>query len=134
MTMLSDALAITNEFTNQFGALYPNVPIAHDNVAFARPTGAWVRLSVSPNGGPAASVGRGHYRDTGVAFVQIFTALEGGSADALTIAQDVVEIFRGQRLGGLMFVDPLVARIGPDETHYQINVQIPYRSDKFVTV
>ena len=132
MTIRADIAAIETRFATEFAILRPSAPIDRDNVTFTPSATPWVRISVSPGGSNAASVGVSHYRDTGVVFVQIFTELGQGAGTAQAIADDVVSIFRGISLTALSFLDPVVVRVGHHENHYQMNVRIPYRSDKFV--
>ncbi len=132
MTMRADIAAIESRFATEFASLRPGVPIDNDNVTFRPSAVPWVRISVSPGGSVAASVGASHYRDSGIVFVQIFTELGQGAGTAQAIADDVVSIFRGISVTALSFLDPVAERIGPNENNYQMNVRIPYRSDKFV--
>ncbi len=131
MSVSSDVQSIINHFVDNFGVAHPEILIAHDNVNFTPPMETWVRLSVSPASASTASVGASHVRRTGLAFVQIFTPLDQGAGEALSLSDEIATMFRHLRLSKLLCGDPVSVRIGPDETHYQMNVQIPYRSDTF---
>jgi len=132
MTVSSDVKAIISFFADQFDALHPEILISHDNVTFEPPATTWVRILVSPTSTRAVSIGGQQIRHTGIAHVQIFATLNQGAGESLLLCDEIIPLFRHVQIGNLRFGDPSAIRIGPDETHYQMNVQIPYQSDEFL--
>jgi len=84
---------------------------------------------------------KNQHRNNGFVIVNVFTPLNKGDGDALTLAETVATIFRTNQHvstgadGSMIFRDPLVEPIGPDgqgvsvSSYYQVNVTVPFVRD-----
>lgn len=134
MGLAATANVIRSRFATEFGTVRPTVPIHYDNVPGDPPSETpWVRLTIAEGDSFQVSLGSTRrFRDTGVAIVQVFTALGSGDGEAREIADDVQAIFKGITVSGVIFRKPRAARIGPDGSFYQMNVTIPFQADEVV--
>lgn len=134
MAFATTANTIRNRFAVQFVAVRPTVPIHYDNVPGDPPSASsWVRLTIIEGDSFQISAGTTRrFRDTGIAIVQVFTALGSGDGEAREIADDVQAIFKGITVSGVIFRKPSASRIGPDGTFYQVNVTVPFQADEIV--
>lgn len=112
-------------------------PIAWGNLDFTpvTPLAPWVRFSVLPGeafhataGAPGANI----VRHPGLITVQVFVPLNSGSVEALGLADDVAEIFRGYSSVGIRCGAPWITHVGGagDDGWYQVNVNIPFVRDE----
>ena len=113
MTFASDANTIRAHFAAQWPLLRPSVPVAYDNAGFTPPEdneddpAPWVTLTILPGEGFQASLGSPKiWRNTGLIVAQIFVPVGQGDGLANALADDVAQVFRGQRVGFVTFRAP----------------------------
>ena len=135
---------IESTFATAWGA---TTPIAYDNVEFTPPSSsAYVKLEVWDGPSSKASIGAGNQlrRTIGTAFFTIYTPMGLGSKPARTYADQIVTIFRDLQIGGLVFEEGDISRIGEKYypsggtsvngtgQWYELMVAIPFRSDVYI--
>lgn len=128
---------IRARFATAWGA---TTPVAWPNEDFEEtPAGEWVRLTVLTGEGVVASVGTPEklYRFPGLISIQVFVPLGDGDGRAMELADIVAGIFQSTRFGGaanhgILCGAASVKVVGRGETHYQVNVNTPYRRDSII--
>ena len=109
--------------------------VAYDDVKFDPPNGqTWLRLSLKMVDGGQASTGApgsNKFRKSGILTASVFTPGNQGGIEAMTTAQQVVDIFEAKpRINGVLFTDVRAVTIGPDGAGwYQINVKADFQFD-----
>lgn len=107
--------------------------VTYGNVAFQpRNNFPWVRLTVQHGDTNRAAVYPEYYRSTGVIFAQIFVPPNKGTKLALTLADTVSGIWRGQQFSGVSCLAPSVTDVGVRDGWYQVNVSCPYYRDELL--
>lgn len=109
-------------------------PVAWDNLphqpAARRP---WVRVSVLGSAGRQATLGRPGarlFRRRGHVFVQIFTPLAGGPAEAAALADKAAALFEGHSAAALTFAAADIRQSGEDSHGWWLTtVSVPYQAD-----
>lgn len=117
-----------------FSSNWSHTNISYDGVPFdPRLLEEWVRIAVREGSGNQASIGSTNpmFRYNGVIFVQVFTKNSIGSGRALELADLVTPIFRSKFLNGIHYGVPVVARIGPSDAWYQVNVSCEFYREEF---
>ena len=110
-----------------------NADVTYGNVAFEpKDNRPWIRLTVQHGDTNRAAVWPEYYRSTGVIFAQIFIPPNKGSKLALTLADQVSAIWRGQQFSGISCLSPSVNDVGVREGWYQVNVTCPYYRDELL--
>lgn len=91
---------VESKFSTDWGA---TTPIRFENIPFTPPVTSWVAISVKEGDSQKISLGPGLQcrRTLGIIFVEIFTALDIGSATARGYADTIKGIFRDYRSGGI---------------------------------
>lgn len=112
-----------DQFTGQF-------PIALDNQQFDPPVGnKWTRVSVQFNTGSQDSLGtvlNRKFLRKGILFIQIFTPANTATNANDDLARSSLELFEGEHIGDLWFVNGRIITIGTDGTWYQQNVVLEF--------
>jgi hypothetical protein len=110
---------------------WTRTPIAWDGLnmgAFTPPTGApWIRPSITDVSADQRSFGKaGLTHQVGILFIQVFVPLGSGETQLLQYLRELAGIFRGAKVGGLVFREPERRIIGPDEAWYQGNLEVVF--------
>jgi hypothetical protein len=129
MSYLTERQAIQARFQAAWGT---STPVAWPGIHFRPPTNAaWVRFTVIPGPADQVSVGTATdlYRGDGDVLVEVFTPLGAGELQALTLADEVVEAFRGWRSGDLAFFTPRVLPGLETDGWWKTDVIAPYQRD-----
>lgn len=116
---------IRTRFSTQWSIVQPTIPVSYPNVAFTPPTGApWVRVSIADATAKQASLGatQNFHRHNGIVTIEVFAPVATGDSQALTLADDAADIFRGWQSVGVQFRTPSIRTIGSDGTWYQVTV------------
>ena len=104
MAFESIRVAIESECMTQWDNA---TPIAWDNIDFDKPSNpkeSWVRVHIEYGITAQASMGtKRTWRTPGVVFVQCFSALDKGTKESATLADDVKNVFQGLQVSGVTF-------------------------------
>lgn len=128
--------AIANAIRSRFKTLVADtksLPTQYDNQAFTPTSGtAWARVTVLF--GESAQVSFGgplgrRSRTVGVLMVQVFSPVDKGDGDLLTLAGEIATAFKGVTDTGVHFRIPSVRRAGRSDAEYQVNVECPFYAD-----
>ena len=113
-------------------ATITGLPVAWDNLAISsgvataqQDKAPWCRLTIQ-DGSSEFATHDTLTRRGGVVFVQVFTDERTGTATARQKADDVAALLQGYTTAGLRLRAASVARVGPEDGWYQINVQVPF--------
>jgi hypothetical protein len=122
-------IAVTYSIQTQ----YDNAPFTLDESSDLT-LNSWIRFTnifglsdQVQNGGEGPSGNT--YRTFGECIAQIFSKIESGDHNALTIANYIVTAFRSKTASGVTYRTPYLRRIGRDGRWWQVNVHIPFYSD-----
>jgi len=130
MTIQDKHAIIIKRFKDNFST----TPIAYENVEFKVDTDVdWVRLSVQNGDSNQVSMGTPAVanRFVGIIFVQIYTRAGRGTATALSIAQEVSDIWRNKQFDGITCRAPDINHLGVEGSWFQINVSCEFFYDEF---
>lgn len=126
--------AIEAWFQARWEALHPSdVPVQYEaNPIKVAPNVDYVALYIRSGEGSQATLGQnGSDRYPGVIIVSIFTEPNYGTANALSLADQVVPIFRGVTIGDTIHCGvPSVQFVSQRDDRIQYNVTIPFYRDK----
>lgn len=87
----------------------------------------WVRVNILNSDSKQVSLGNNPYfRYKGLLIFQIFTKPNIGSGRAMSIADQITTIFRGQKVGTITFRPPVTDKVGENGGWYQVNVSVPF--------
>jgi len=127
--------AVQRELETYFTDNWPDTPVVFDNVPKPdiNDNNTWVRLTITYSSARQVSMGAGSsnfHRFQGVANVQIFAPLDVGSKPALELADKVVGLFTGNRIGQSQMFTAETQILGDDGfNRYQVNVVCPFYFD-----
>lgn len=110
-------------------------PVTFDNEAFDgdKQTRPWVRLSVRIVGSEQHTlgpVGARRFRRDGLAFVQVFTLANTGTAKGTELSEQAAAIFEGVSFNGLDFGAAQVLSKGTEGKWYVNLVEVPFDFDE----
>ena len=118
-------------------------PVKWPNVDFAQPKGTpWIAVHIQDAGAVKGAIGSGTgslERYAGVLICQVFAPEDTGTAIAKGLADDFAALFKDIQIssgssGTITFDLPSFREIGTVESGlYQINVNCPFRRDRFET-
>lgn len=119
MTLAEARKAIVERFLAVWELLDPTVPLALDNEQLRPPAdgSAHARLSIrvaASGQATLAPVGSREFQRRGAVFVQIFTAVDEGTATADAYAQTAGDVFEGVSFDGLHFQAVVTRNPVPD--------------------
>lgn len=110
---------------------YPNQPFDQNGVA------AWGRFSILPADRFDGSIGTGHVRHIGIAFLQVFLVADTGTKAATDTADAFATVFDNKTLAlddgtSVQFHRVSTKHLGlTPENLYQVSASVTYRADKF---
>lgn len=108
---------------------YDGVPISSDVQTAQNQRTPWVRVTIVDGDSFTAGIGSGPcVRRTGLISVQVFTARDTGSAPARQLASSLAAHFEYWQSGELETQAARLINVGPDDTYYQMNLNVPWRS------
>lgn len=125
--------AIYEKWATDWGATSPYV---FDNEKFDSPSSAaWVRVAVRHQTSTLECIGgtgNNTYMRSGVVFVQVFTPVDQGTAEADSLSQAARAIFEGITLSSnaIRFNNVTIREIGADGSRYQINLECRFDYDE----
>lgn len=110
-------------------------PVAYDNDEFDTPSAdvEWARFNIQFNVGFQESfgnTGNRKFRRAGLIFIQVFTPENTGSFRGTELARRALNIFDGERLGDIWFVNGVIRSAGNINGWFQTNVSIEFRYDE----
>lgn len=105
-------------------------PVKYDNVDLdTSGMDEYIAVYVLSGEGVQASLGvAGDYILSGVLVIMIFTELGAGSQRPRAIADAMSDLFRGTKIGDIVFKVPSGSRVAFDGSYYQFNLTIPFYS------
>jgi len=106
--------------------------VSYDNDAMIEPamSGVWCRVSVRTNNSDQTEYGtQKRFRITGVLFVQVFSPINQGDAEALALADKIDVAFKSLNAGGVRYFTPSITPIGRDLSWWQINITCPFKGE-----
>jgi len=134
MVTLADAReTIYQKWVDDWGA---TSSFTFDNEKYDNPASApWVRVVVRHRGSTLECIGgsgNNTYQRTGVVFIQVFTPIDQGVAQADSLSQTARAIFEGITLSSnaIRFNNVVVRELGPDNSWYQINLECEFQYDE----
>lgn len=130
--------SVQRELESHFATNWTDTPVAYDNVP--NPTiednNSWIRFTITYGPAKQVSMGGGDsnfHRFTGIVNVQIFAPLDSGSKPALELADKVVSMFTGNRIGQSQMYTAETQILGDDGyNRYQVNVVCPFHFDNVI--
>lgn len=130
MTMPVGAVeAVYEEFLQQHSLASDTVL---DNEA-APSTDTWARIVVRTTNRAQDTLGRQgtrRFRTTAAVVVQVYTPINRGVQDAMTLAKEAADIFEGRSLSGLDFGAAQIEEIGPQGRYHLVMVEVPFDYDE----
>ena len=135
MTWQAELTTIEAHFDTQWAGA---TSVQYENAPFTPPSdqSEYVRLQVlqgeSALVGYRGGVGQGLYRHVGVVQVDIFTPQSIGGARALELADNVAAIFRGQRVGDVLFRNPSLAKPVAEDGYFRVAFSCDYQRDEIL--
>lgn len=116
--------SIYTYFIDQWGA---TSEFTFDNEKFNPPNNTkWVRVSVrhrTSTQDTLGSVGTRQYERRGAVIIQVFTPLNGGTAEADSLVQTLQTMFEGVNIGEANVYEVPITEIGPSEEFYRVDVE-----------
>lgn len=102
-----------------------------DNEDYDPGDAGWVRVVVRGRDSYQSSLGVGGNRKfarKGVVFIQIFTPINGGTAQMGSVTEKILDVFEGKRIAGtsICFQAGMPREIGPEGVWYNSNVEIEF--------
>jgi len=132
MTTINDAKkTVYNTFIAGWTA--ETAPFTFDNESFSPPVTEWVRLVVRNTNSNQETLGqktaRRFLRQASV-LIQIFTVANTGTKEADRLADVAKNIFEGERIGNIWFLEADVRETGTDGEWYQVVVEIIFNYEE----
>ena len=124
--------AARNTIQNHFNTNFKTTIIKWDNVPFENPNdSAWVQFHVLNNLGRQVSTGAPtkRFRRFGIIMAQIYTPEGSGQTIAMSIADEIADIFDGLTVNEIRFWDVSVKEVGTFEGWYRVNVVADFLFD-----
>lgn len=123
------------ETTNQviekrFQDNWVGTKVDYENMPFTPVRGvSHVKLRMEWADSQNISVG-GLRRGEGLIYVSVFIPVNGGSTEAMQLADQARLIYENQEEGHVTFGAAFINRVGEGKTWYQLNVLIPFKADE----
>lgn len=134
MSYLAERISIENFFNTNYtppagvDLFFENIPIPEQN------NDPYIVLLVRDGTAFQGSMGgsvNNLFRNNGFAICEIRHLIDTGTNAALTIADDIANVFRAQQFDGITMLAPTIDRIGDRNGWYQVNVLTNFRRDVF---
>lgn len=121
-------------FNTEWTAVGGSVPIEWEEVPFNQPaSGTWIRVSIRDGQGFQASIGSKRLeKQPGVVMIGVFVPKNDGTGKIRGIADKAGQALRYRQLTDgsvtVSFEAPFVTRGPEQETHLQLNVNVPFEA------
>lgn len=124
---------IRQKSETNISANWTSTPVAYDAIDFdSTAQDRWIRHTLltgdSFQSGIPACV-----RHTGIVSIEVFTEQSVGTKPAYDIADSVIGLYQLKNIGGIIFGQGSITRVGYADTIFQLTVFIPYRYDETLT-
>lgn len=111
--------------------VFPTALVALDNQTFEQPSDdtSWCRLAISFNTGRQDTLGiktNRKFKKMGILTVQVFTISDGATNINDGLVQDSLDVFEGENLSGVYFVDGRIRTVGTSDKWYQQNAVLEF--------
>ena len=126
--------SIRSAIADRLGDNWTTTPIAWENRDFTPPTsGGWIELTVLGNTGQTLGIGSAvMVRDSGLIAINIYTPEGSGTATGRGYADTLDALFEHERFSGITTYTATLTTRGVVEGWHQLNLTIPYRSNRNV--
>lgn len=94
---------------------------------------SFVRITILPGSERQVAMGGvlRQYRKDGVIFLSVFIPVNIGTREAWTHADNLVALYRGQEINGIIFRGTETNEVGEADGWFQVNVSIDFITDEF---
>ena len=125
---------IMTHWDTQWKLLNPLIPYAHDNARFSPPLAdPWVRISILDGDSNQISFGagdKGNHRHVGLISIEIFVPLGTGEAQARTLLDQALGVFRAVQLSSIICRAPRMSPGSETQSYYRMSAVVPFQRDE----
>jgi hypothetical protein len=134
MSFFADTQVLLERLATQMALGHPTVPMQMPGDIKEVTADLWCQPRVTAGDTKLVSIGgegSRRYRTVGIFSVAIMLKPDGGNGQALTLADSIASYLRNWKSGNIRTYAPTVHDLGLSGAWYQVNVLVPYQSDRF---
>jgi hypothetical protein len=135
MSFLDDEKVLLTRLVTQLAAAQPTIKVKLPNDVKTITDDLWVDAVVTPGDTRTVSsgneTGQKRVRTVGVVQISVMAKPDGGSGPAMSLADVIVPIMQLWKNGNIKTRAASIQRLGLSGGWYQVNVIVPYQSDRF---
>ena len=135
MSFLDDEKTLLTKLVTDLGAAQPTIKVKLPNDVKTITDDLWADAAVSPGDTKNISTGNGtgnkRIRTVGIVQICVMAKPDGGSGPAMGLADVIAGIMQNWKSGNLRTRAATIQRLGLSGGWYQVNVIVPYQSDRF---
>lgn len=108
--------------------------IQYPNARFEQPDSEYIRLSINYGDTDQISMGASQdHRTVGIITIAIFSPSNVGAGKATEYGDTLIDLFTGKTIGSVQTRSPTIEVLGLENNWFQIQVQVPFYSNRVVT-